>query len=211
MALKEALDRATDIIRPSPTVSDESRCSSPLQALDDNIKITLENIEVREAMFENLFGSKIGSVDPDSEIQSIERTSNGEDLDQLSQNTYKVNKGVANGLNLSDSASQCLTESPINDAEDKENVDDNMTTLMLLGNKNHDISCNSCPHTTTLVRRRSLPSTLGQLKSYSRSSIGRLPIRRGVSHRSYTLIKKQNKRTDPSLYLYIFIGFSISI
>ncbi|XP_033210908.1 uncharacterized protein LOC117168990 isoform X2 [Belonocnema kinseyi] len=176
VALKQALDRATDIIRPSSPVSDESRHSSPLRTLDDNLEITPDDrLEIREALFENAFGAKIGSVDPDSKIRSIERIIPEEQ--QLSQNTYKIKK--AKCLSLSEPKSQLsLGEVSVNEAEERENDNNNMT-LMLFSDKNHEKGCNSCHHMSALARRRSLPAALGQLKAYSRLSIGRLPIRRG--------------------------------
>ena len=179
MALKEALDRVTDIICPSGN-TENSRQSSPLRTFEDDCDILAENMKAKEAIFEGLMASTIGNVDPNSEIKSIERSMSNEDRDTISQNTYKVNKRTPNALNLNTSRKQCNsgTGSPVNDPEEK--CCENNLTLLLFSDKNHDKACNSCHHMKALARRRSLPAALGQLKAYSKMSIGKLPIRRGV-------------------------------
>lgn len=177
--LKQALDRATEIIcLGSSTIDDSQRLSSKI--FDDHCKMSTEDIKTCENLFENV-ATKIHNNDLESEIKSIEKYNFGENQDYGSKNIYSVKKPYTNAFDMSELRSQCDNEfdNPLNDDEKREN-DDNLTLLLFSGKK-HDKECNSCHHTTALARRRSLPAALGQLKAYTRMSVGKLPTVKAVS------------------------------
>lgn len=169
-ALKQALDRATEIICPS--VENSLRLSS--HKTFDDCQLTNEDMEKRETLFENV-AFNIHNNDPESEIKSIEKY----DYRENQSNTYKIKR--PNAFNLSELRSTCdgEFEHTLNTDEEKEN-DDNLTLLLFSG-KNQDKECNSCHHTTALARRRSLPAALGQLKAYTKMPAGKLSTLKAVS------------------------------
>lgn len=82
-ALKDALERATDIVR-STTPQTGSSASSPFKS-PHNIEKNKNSPGTSESLFEHLY--ELRHDESDSEIKSIERSMNGEDAFLLSENT----------------------------------------------------------------------------------------------------------------------------
>lgn len=199
-AIKEALDRATNIIRSATPNTDESVKLSPVESLNTS-DIALDDSGVKESIFEILNRSKLGgSNNPDDEIKSIERSivderdsllAIGEPKEDDKEKSKCVSFGQTINVphtprtsNVDDSLSQRLHDFTCEDANDSLNhlAERSLvsTAMIFLSSKPQDKGCKSCQHRNLLARRRSLPAGLPQIRSTSASPLGRLPIRRGV-------------------------------
>lgn len=203
-ALKEALDRATEIINSGTQSGENSIESSPMKGAN-NVDILFDEAESNESIFQVMNESKLGNNDPEGEIKSIERSTNG-DRDSLlalekpfeeKEKSRCVSFGKTTRDGVEDSQISTIDTSLIKRLHDftcddfSVDHDDSLnqlaerslisTAMVFLSSKSQEKSCKSCQHRNLLARRRSLPAGLGQFRSLGNASpLGRLPIRKAV-------------------------------
>ncbi|KAG7208354.1 hypothetical protein KM043_014590 [Ampulex compressa] len=205
-SLKDALDRATEIVRSGTPNTDESYPSSPFKTYE-TFDLT-EGNEEPKALFEDLY--KLRLKNEDEEIRSIERSIKDGHTFFVSGNVFKcdnetekeeelapssmtmshartfVCESIAEASNESISHNDTRNETSVLEEIERQRAEcgqkkgpaERNFALLFLNDGSKSKDCKSC-HQSALPRRRSLPAALSQLRTMNNSALGKLPIRRG--------------------------------
>lgn len=115
-----------------------------------------------------------------AEVSSEFNCSHNDSKLNKTSESYKNKNTIVEDLENPITTQQSKSTEEITPKTDQEKYKDTNLHLMFLNDSSRTKNCNSC-YQSALLRRRSLPAALSQLRLSNSSALGKLPIRRGVS------------------------------
>ncbi|KOX75689.1 Inactive serine/threonine-protein kinase TEX14, partial [Melipona quadrifasciata] len=202
--LKDALDRATKIVRSISPNSNDSCPSPSFKCSYQDFEITMDDNQDKKQLFENLYDLQ---VDDDDEIKIIERSVTKDETfwfdkpnpynkvanDETQESSNNILENYSHSYNASSRNFICESIAEVsgelnishNDAKETKTSNNEVNATTSEAAQNSETSAATLKQKlrrmngSLLARRRSLPATLSQLKIGSNPNLGKLPIRRG--------------------------------